>query len=144
MFFFSSRRRHTRCALVTGVQTCALPIYNHKAVCGCPSTFRHPSAAVRKPAQTGLERGCRRHRPPIDQVSRSEEIMRASFYGLVNCVASAAVLGSSGVAAAQGAPTGPVGGHIPSVPPATETPQIGRASGSERVGKDVEKTVGAG
>src|SRR3546814_5522198 len=27
IFFFSSRRRHTRCALVTGVQTCALPIY---------------------------------------------------------------------------------------------------------------------
>src|SRR3546814_4927736 len=27
-FFLSSRRRHTRCALVTGVQTCALPIYN--------------------------------------------------------------------------------------------------------------------
>src|SRR3546814_9079558 len=28
VFFFSSRRRHTRCALVTGVQTCALPISN--------------------------------------------------------------------------------------------------------------------
>src|SRR3546814_641845 len=28
LFFFSSRRRHTRCALVTGVQTCALPIWN--------------------------------------------------------------------------------------------------------------------
>src|SRR3546814_2162179 len=28
-FFFSSRRRHTRCALVTGVQTCALPIYRY-------------------------------------------------------------------------------------------------------------------
>src|SRR3546814_5437853 len=26
-FLFSSRRRHTRCALVTGVQTCALPIF---------------------------------------------------------------------------------------------------------------------
>src|SRR3546814_19084361 len=26
-FFFASRRRHTTCALVTGVQTCALPIY---------------------------------------------------------------------------------------------------------------------
>src|SRR3546814_7140241 len=26
VFFFSSRRRHTRCALGTGVQTCALPI----------------------------------------------------------------------------------------------------------------------
>src|SRR3546814_12853222 len=25
-FFLSSRRRHTRCALVTGFQTCALPI----------------------------------------------------------------------------------------------------------------------
>src|SRR3546814_19490274 len=37
-FFFSSRRRHTRCALVTGVQTCALPIYpslwkNHAICC---------------------------------------------------------------------------------------------------------------
>src|SRR3546814_1580287 len=28
LFFFSSRRRHTRCALVTGVQTCALPIFD--------------------------------------------------------------------------------------------------------------------
>src|SRR3546814_567045 len=27
LFFFSSRRRHTKCALVTGVQTCALPVY---------------------------------------------------------------------------------------------------------------------
>src|SRR3546814_12476117 len=30
-FFFSSRRRHTRCALVTGVQTCALPILRASA-----------------------------------------------------------------------------------------------------------------
>src|SRR3546814_7973546 len=29
--FFSSRRRHTSCALVTGVQTCALPISRHTA-----------------------------------------------------------------------------------------------------------------
>src|SRR3546814_8521315 len=28
-FCFSSRRRHTRCALVTGVQMCALPIWPH-------------------------------------------------------------------------------------------------------------------
>src|SRR3546814_8814314 len=35
LFFFSSRRRHTRCALVTGVQTCALPI----------SKFAVPTAA---------------------------------------------------------------------------------------------------
>src|SRR3546814_12974358 len=32
IFFFSSRRRHTRCALVTGVQTCALPIYRWLAL----------------------------------------------------------------------------------------------------------------
>src|SRR3546814_6160856 len=33
MCFFSSRRRHTRCALVTGVQTCSLPIsYLYRAV----------------------------------------------------------------------------------------------------------------
>src|SRR3546814_15704139 len=31
LFFFSSRRRHTRCALVTGVQTCALPICRREA-----------------------------------------------------------------------------------------------------------------
>src|SRR3546814_20768502 len=32
VFFFSSRRRHTRCALVTGVQTCALPIFPRESV----------------------------------------------------------------------------------------------------------------
>src|SRR3546814_9145333 len=45
LFFFSSRRRHTRCALVTGVQTCALPISTRRvsprptlrAVAGCAS-----------------------------------------------------------------------------------------------------------
>src|SRR3546814_9124917 len=31
-FFFSSRRRHTSCALVTGVQTCALPIFNERGL----------------------------------------------------------------------------------------------------------------
>src|SRR3546814_3220400 len=32
LFFCASRRRHTRCALVTGVQTCALPIENKRNV----------------------------------------------------------------------------------------------------------------
>src|SRR3546814_16835701 len=31
VFCFSSRRRHTRCALVTGVQTCALPIFQSRS-----------------------------------------------------------------------------------------------------------------
>src|SRR3546814_6456411 len=34
VFFFSSRRRHTRCALVTGVQTCALPIWRADELIG--------------------------------------------------------------------------------------------------------------
>src|SRR3546814_9920279 len=37
-FFFSSRRRHTRCALVTGVQTCALPIYTAPCAKAFPET----------------------------------------------------------------------------------------------------------
>src|SRR3546814_4553783 len=42
-FFFSSRRRHTRCALVTGVQTCALPICRVKLVAGLTHFgTRHP------------------------------------------------------------------------------------------------------
>src|SRR3546814_15148512 len=37
-FYFSSRRRHTRCALVTGVQTCALPICGDVSVLGQPGS----------------------------------------------------------------------------------------------------------
>src|SRR3546814_14172067 len=40
LFFFSSRRRHTRCALVTGVQTCALPISKIGSFAG--SSFPQP------------------------------------------------------------------------------------------------------
>src|SRR3546814_19710637 len=40
MFFFSSRRRHTRCALVTGVQTCALPIFIKKAEGGYETLYQ--------------------------------------------------------------------------------------------------------
>src|SRR3546814_2729647 len=34
LFIFSIRRRHTRFALVTGVQTCALPIFNALGIGG--------------------------------------------------------------------------------------------------------------
>src|SRR3546814_3013599 len=47
LFFFSSRRRHTRCALVTGVQTCALPIYVSVAM------LDHVSLGVRDLAAGG-------------------------------------------------------------------------------------------
>src|SRR3546814_5825202 len=41
VFFFSSRRRHTRCALVTGVQTCALPIFIGSGAAGGETDFFH-------------------------------------------------------------------------------------------------------
>src|SRR3546814_6259497 len=44
-FFFSSRRRHTRCALVTGVQTCALPI--------CDTVDRQNQTTTGSTTQTG-------------------------------------------------------------------------------------------
>src|SRR3546814_4569181 len=48
--FFSSRRRHTRCALVTGVQTCALPICQI-----CHSIFEVPTKIARVRHQSYLE-----------------------------------------------------------------------------------------
>src|SRR3546814_7758206 len=49
-FFFSSRRRHTRCALVTGVQTCALPIVRRSST-PTSSRPRDPGTARdRKPS----------------------------------------------------------------------------------------------
>src|SRR3546814_8667904 len=64
-FFFSSRRRHTRCALVTGAQTCALPIsprgWRSCAACstrrGCALACRRGStspARWRSPANSAL------------------------------------------------------------------------------------------
>src|SRR3546814_1074438 len=41
MCFFSSRRRHTRCALVTGVQTCALPIWTRGVRVSCGVSPAH-------------------------------------------------------------------------------------------------------
>src|SRR3546814_9756332 len=41
LFFFSSRRRHTRCALVTGVQTCALPICDIDVRVGFSGSYGH-------------------------------------------------------------------------------------------------------
>src|SRR3546814_2373974 len=71
-FFFSSRRRHTRCALVTGVQTCALPIYGVAAQvdardaaggrCDPPQRVRGRPARRRGGYRDGVERdGAFRH-----------------------------------------------------------------------------------
>src|SRR3546814_9369074 len=65
-FFFSSRRRHTRCALVTGVQTCALPIsahLHHVAVAACHLRgIGHPDAPLSRSRGT---RAILRNRLPL-------------------------------------------------------------------------------
>src|SRR3546814_18138314 len=63
-FFFSSRRRHTSCALVTGVQTCALPICRRVRLFhggGRRAAARHPPPGKGEQARRGLRRlRCRR------------------------------------------------------------------------------------
>src|SRR3546814_4234504 len=58
VFFFSSRRRHTRCALVTGVQTCALPIsgvsINRLAAMAAPLLKPH-SHGRRRPVSAAIQ-----------------------------------------------------------------------------------------
>src|SRR3546814_3632950 len=54
-FFFSSRRRHTRCALVTGVQTCALPILAVPATIDAALTASRPDIIVNAAAYTAVD-----------------------------------------------------------------------------------------
>src|SRR3546814_2369020 len=56
-FFFSSRRRHTRCALVTGVQTCALPIsFSNVMVAFCNSMQHSQSRRFANQGQNVMPR----------------------------------------------------------------------------------------
>src|SRR3546814_6811879 len=61
-FFFSSRRRHTRCALVTGVQTCALPI---------------SSCVVVMSVRDGVNLGHRSHFPKHPAHASAEELLES-------------------------------------------------------------------
>src|SRR3546814_3260920 len=54
LFFFSSRRRHTRFALVTGVQTCALPILSIAEDAGTSGVVNIGGAAGDAAAAAGV------------------------------------------------------------------------------------------
>src|SRR3546814_6358733 len=73
-FFFSSRRRHTRCALVTGVQTCALPIsINRYVYIALNRTFR-PDYFIKYSELERVEQpGQIRHPIIREALTRSEE-----------------------------------------------------------------------
>src|SRR3546814_363225 len=99
-FFFSSRRRHTRCALVTGVQTCALPICTVElvdAVCDV-ALVKHVVAADREgPAVTG--RTIRKRRVDegniaAEQLGRVFRIRRhGGFVGIVRPQCDTSLIG---------------------------------------------------
>src|SRR3546814_10046531 len=71
VFFFSSRRRHTRCALVTGVQTCALPISCRSV----PAIRRHSRASF---ASFSPSRPSNRSRTE-EHTSELQSLMRISY-----------------------------------------------------------------
>src|SRR3546814_8946250 len=69
VFFFSSRRRHTRCALVTGVQTCALPISPQEQ----PETEAAPQEDQTQEAADLSESDDEAEEQPDEQDSEDEE-----------------------------------------------------------------------
>src|SRR3546814_2786448 len=81
VFFFSSRRRHTICALVTGVQTCALPICLLRKVRGAlaPEQVRADGAGVRTLYKRLAAGGTVGILP--DQKPRAGEGQLAPFFG---------------------------------------------------------------
>src|SRR3546814_3096881 len=91
-FFFSSRRRHTRCGLVNGVQTCALPILARSAKCrsGWPRTNQNqtPEKIGRNPSFCGLQ-----NLFAVEQFSRAALHGRA---GAANAVGKIKILDGMG------------------------------------------------
>src|SRR3546814_1636155 len=105
VFFFSSRRRHTRCALVTGVQTCALPIYGqerrrrrathlcqaakradhrekYRPMCPYPSGLHAGHRAVAAPQPSDRRCGHERHATgerSEEHTSELQSLMRISY-----------------------------------------------------------------
>src|SRR3546814_20980147 len=73
MFFVSSRRRHTRCALVTGVQTCALPI----------SPGRRETSPPDPPARPGRNRNGPHRQGPSPRRRDRRSIFRQCRYELL-------------------------------------------------------------
>src|SRR3546814_1146553 len=74
-FFFPSRRRHTRCALVTGVQTCALPILLGEAGLepvdgGLAVAAVHPAQQAERPQVLGAQRLLLRDLGALDRSER--------------------------------------------------------------------------
>src|SRR3546814_9410605 len=86
-FCFSSRRRHTSCALVTGVQTCALPILIANLT-RLPERFRNPDRVDPKTGEVTSDHGWRAwhngamYRASATLSSMANAILREKLEGL--------------------------------------------------------------
>src|SRR3546814_8022332 len=88
-FFFSSRRRHTRCALVTGVQTCALPIFaNAPASDAKAIAAKHVHRLRRKPDMAD-DGDAARHQEADRQIGRASCTERLCHYVSISEAAGA-------------------------------------------------------
>src|SRR3546814_3611172 len=70
LFCFASRRRHTRCALVTGVQTCALPISAPSRIVPVRSILVFPTLLSRRPHRPASSPPPARGRPISNEPTR--------------------------------------------------------------------------
>src|SRR3546814_10031734 len=99
-FFFSSRRRHTRCALVTGVQTCALPIWSRSS---CRPAWAATASRSSSPASPTSPQSSKRNaeqRFHLNPESRKEPFMFKLLSTLaVVGITATTVLGYSGAMA---------------------------------------------
>src|SRR3546814_2244342 len=111
-FFFSSRRRHTSCALVTGVQTCALPISPGIKRGGVLNIVRHDLDLVIDAANipeevvislSGLDVGASIHISDVTLPKGAESGITDRDFTIATIVAPSALKSSEGEAAAAGA-----------------------------------------
>src|SRR3546814_14326305 len=79
-FFFSSRRRHTRCALVTGVQTCALPIL--PAIDATPIPLAVPPKGLSRPESAASLLAMPRRQRLLEHIWQRTSLSRKQFASL--------------------------------------------------------------
>src|SRR3546814_18296539 len=142
-FFFSSRRRHTRCALVTGVQTCALPISMAESLgMTLPGNAAIPAVDSRRYVLAHMS-GSRAVEMVIEDLRLSKILTKQAFENAI--VTNGAIGGSTNAVVHLLAIAGRVGidlGLDDWDRPGRE--KIGRASWRDRVCKDVWITVVGG
>src|SRR3546814_1138960 len=124
VFFFSSRRRHTRCALVTGVQTCALPISVGPAVAAPPPSGIKSITGSAEPI-SAAERQAR--------IARAQRLMRESGLSALLIEPGARLVYFTGVQWGRSerltAAVLPVEGEIAVVTPFFEEPSVRESLG---------------